>query len=91
MPATHRLPLGSNKHELIAASIRSSRVPGVISGLDVARETFRVLDTAVTFEAVVNDGDQVAARHKLRRMIRQPTNNRIRPVMVDRIVFVDEI
>jgi len=46
----------------VATGVFEARGPGVISGLDVARETFRILDPAVTFEAHVSDGDAVAAK-----------------------------
>ena len=51
----------------IAATAKSSaifatRSAGVISGLDVAREAFRALDPAIKFDAMVRDGDTVAAR-----------------------------
>ncbi len=45
-----------------ATAVFAARAPGVISGLDVARETFRMLDPAIAFEAVVSDGDEVAAK-----------------------------
>jgi nicotinate-nucleotide pyrophosphorylase (carboxylating) len=37
-----------------------ARKQGVISGLDVARATFRIVDPSVTFEAHVADGDEVS-------------------------------
>lgn len=43
-------------------AVFAARVPGVISGLAVARETFRLLDPSVSFEALVSDGDQVQAK-----------------------------
>ncbi len=45
-----------------AHGVFAARTAGVVSGLDVARETFRMLDPAVVFEAMVRDGDQVGAK-----------------------------
>jgi len=39
----------------------ATRAPGVIAGLDVARAAFHALDPTVAFEALVHDGDTVAA------------------------------
>lgn len=44
-----------------ASAVFAARMPGVISGLDVARETFRLLDSSVVFESDVRDGDRVKA------------------------------
>jgi nicotinate-nucleotide pyrophosphorylase (carboxylating) len=44
------------------------RKGGVISGLAVAAETFRQLDTGVMFEALVADGTKVAARTTIARV-----------------------
>ncbi|MBK9083505.1 MAG: carboxylating nicotinate-nucleotide diphosphorylase [Rhizobiales bacterium] len=42
-----------------------ARKAGVISGLDAARATFRIVDPAVTFEAHAQDGDVVAPGAKI--------------------------
>ncbi len=43
-------------------AVFASRSPGVISGLDMAREAFRALDPSVVFEITVQDGDKVSAK-----------------------------
>lgn len=45
-----------------ATAVFSARTPGVISGLDVARETFRILDPSVVFEAAIADGQTIKAK-----------------------------
>jgi nicotinate-nucleotide pyrophosphorylase (carboxylating) len=51
----------------VPASLRArgtllAKAPGVISGLDVAREVFRRVDPAIDFTPLVADGDRVSAR-----------------------------
>ena len=43
-------------------AVFAARVPGVISGLEAARETFRMLDASVSLKALVSDGDPVKAK-----------------------------
>ena len=45
-----------------ATAVIASRRPGVVSGLDLAEETFRALDAAVVFERLQGDGESVAAK-----------------------------
>ena len=45
-----------------ATAVIASRKPGVVSGLDLAEETFRALDAAVVFERLQGDGQSVAAK-----------------------------
>jgi nicotinate-nucleotide pyrophosphorylase (carboxylating) len=45
-----------------ATAAFAARGPGVISGLDVAREAFRMLDPEIAFEAMVSEGDHVDAK-----------------------------
>ncbi|MDO9383410.1 MAG: carboxylating nicotinate-nucleotide diphosphorylase [Hyphomicrobiaceae bacterium] len=45
-----------------ATAVVASRRPGVVSGLDLAEEAFRVLDAAVVFERLHGDGETVAAK-----------------------------
>ena len=45
-----------------ASAVFAARVPGVVSGLNVAREAFRLLDPSVKFEALVSDGDRADAK-----------------------------
>ena len=45
-----------------ASAVFAARGPGVISGLDVAREAFRILDPSVKFEALLHDGAQINAK-----------------------------
>lgn len=42
-----------------ARAVIASRKPGVISGVDVGRAAFRMVDPAVTFHALLEDGAQV--------------------------------
>jgi nicotinate-nucleotide pyrophosphorylase (carboxylating) len=43
----------------------NAREPGVVAGLDFAREAFRVVDPAVTFESFVQDGDAVLPKQRI--------------------------
>jgi nicotinate-nucleotide pyrophosphorylase (carboxylating) len=54
--------------ETIAKGRFVVRKGGVVSGLAVAAEAFRQLDTSVTFEALVVDGTKVAARTTIARV-----------------------
>ena len=51
-----------------STAVFAARVPGVISGLEVARETFRMLDPSVSFEALVSDGDLVKAKASIAKV-----------------------
>lgn len=51
-----------------ASALFITRKPGVIAGLDVARAAFHALDTSVRFEALVRDGDAVAANTTVARV-----------------------
>ena len=43
-------------------AVFAARAPGIISGLEIARETFRLLDPSVSLKALVSDGDPVKAK-----------------------------
>ena len=51
-----------------AKGVFRARKPGVVSGLQVAAETFRQLDPAVAFETSVADGSAVEARSVIARV-----------------------
>jgi len=51
-----------------ASGVFRTRKPGVIAGMQVAREAFRQLDSDVRFEAEVTDGSKVGARTVIARV-----------------------
>lgn len=54
--------------ELTATAGMNARDPGVVAGLDLARAAFRLVDPSVRFEALVADGDRVAAGTAIARI-----------------------
>lgn len=46
--------------EMVAKAELNAREDGVVAGLDLAREAFRLMDPAICFEAFVKDGDRIA-------------------------------
>ncbi|MCK3775390.1 carboxylating nicotinate-nucleotide diphosphorylase [Ensifer sesbaniae] len=54
--------------ELTATAGMNARDPGVVAGLDLARAAFRLVDPSICFEALVADGDRVAAGTAIARI-----------------------
>lgn len=52
----------------IAVAVMNVREPGIIAGIDLAREAFRQIDPNLTFEALVADGDLVAVGDNIARI-----------------------
>lgn len=46
--------------DMVAKAELNSREDGVVAGLDLAREAFRLMDPAIVFEAFVKDGDRLS-------------------------------
>lgn len=46
--------------EMVARAELNAREDGVVAGLELAREAFRLMDPAIRFEAFVTDGDKLA-------------------------------
>lgn len=46
--------------EMVATAELNAREDGVVAGLDLAREAFRLMDPSIRFEAFVRDGDRLA-------------------------------
>lgn len=46
--------------EMVARAELNAREDGVVAGLDLAREAFRLMDPAIRFEVFVKDGDRIA-------------------------------
>lgn len=51
-----------------ATAVIAARKPGVVSGLDLAEQAFRVLDPRVTFERLVDDGEAVVGMTAIARI-----------------------
>ena len=47
--------------EMVAKAELNAREEGVVAGLDLAREAFRLMDPAIRFEALVKDGDRLVS------------------------------
>ncbi|WP_429808309.1 carboxylating nicotinate-nucleotide diphosphorylase [Ensifer sp. B1-9] len=54
--------------ELTATAGMNARDPGVVAGLDLARAAFRLVDPSIRVEALVADGDRVAAGTAIARI-----------------------
>ena len=54
--------------ELTATAGMNARDPGVVAGLELARAAFRLVDPSIRFEALVADGDRVAAGTAIARI-----------------------
>jgi len=54
--------------ELTATAGMNARDPGVVAGLDLAQAAFRLVDPSIRFEALVADGDRVAAGTAIARI-----------------------
>ncbi|WVT74312.1 carboxylating nicotinate-nucleotide diphosphorylase [Sinorhizobium chiapasense] len=54
--------------ELTATAGMNARDPGVVAGLDLARAAFHLVDPSIRFEALVEDGDRVAAGTAIARI-----------------------
>ncbi|MFT6657912.1 carboxylating nicotinate-nucleotide diphosphorylase [Maritalea sp.] len=54
--------------EAVAVAVMNVREPGIIAGIELAREAFRQLDPSLKFEALVSDGDLVARGDNIARI-----------------------
>ncbi|MGJ8528355.1 carboxylating nicotinate-nucleotide diphosphorylase [Maritalea sp.] len=54
--------------EAVAVAVMNVREPGIIAGIDLAREAFRQIDPTLTFEALVTDGEIVSPGDNIARI-----------------------